>query len=120
VTSVLVQIGTALGDIGGITWIVGAWSIASSVSFSIAGSLSDIFGRRYLIIAGNLVTLIGAVSNTYRATVCDLISQSFRADRWGYSTIGQLCHRRNGITWIRMRTCFRRLCWYSGVASEQV
>jgi MFS family permease len=31
------------------------------VSFSFAGSLSDIFGRRYMIITGNSLTLIGAV-----------------------------------------------------------
>ena len=60
--SVIVPIGTALGDVTNITWIVGSWSIASSVFFSLAGSLSDVFGRRYLIIAGNLVSLVGAVS----------------------------------------------------------
>jgi len=61
VTAIIVQIGLQLGDVTTITWLVGAWSIASSVSFAIAGSLSDIFGRRYLIIAGNGVTVIGAV-----------------------------------------------------------
>ncbi|KAK4934541.1 hypothetical protein LTR10_024228 [Elasticomyces elasticus] len=41
-SSVLVQIGTELGDTAPIVWMVGAWSIAASVSFSIAGALSDI------------------------------------------------------------------------------
>jgi MFS family permease len=72
VTSVIVQIGTALGDLTRITWIVGGWSIASSVSFSIAGSLSDIFGRRYLIIAGNLATLVGAVGGSKPEESCNL------------------------------------------------
>ncbi|RDL41434.1 uncharacterized protein BP5553_01413 [Venustampulla echinocandica] len=61
VAAVIVQIGVQLGDTSSITWFAGAWSIASSVSFSIAGSLSDIFGRRYLIIAGNVVSLVGAI-----------------------------------------------------------
>jgi MFS family permease len=61
VTGIIVQIGTQLGDVESITWFVGGWSIASSVSFSIAGSLSDIFGRRCLIIAGNLIIIVGSV-----------------------------------------------------------
>jgi len=59
---ILVPIGTALGDTTNIGWIPGGWSIASSVSFSIAGSLSDIFGRRNVILVGQGITVIGAVS----------------------------------------------------------
>ncbi len=62
VTGILVPIGTDLGDVVNITWIVGGWSIASSISFSIAGSLSDIFGRRYTIIFGEVLACIGTVS----------------------------------------------------------
>lgn len=40
---------------------MGGWSIASSVSFSIAGSLSDIFGRRYTIVSGEILAIIGSV-----------------------------------------------------------
>lgn len=61
VAAIIAQIGLQLGDVTTITWLVGAWSIASSVSFAIAGSLSDIFGRRYLIISGNGLTIIGGV-----------------------------------------------------------
>ncbi len=63
ITGIIVQIGIQVGDTTSIAWFAGGWSIASSVSFSIAGSLSDIFGRRYLIISGNLITLVGAVSS---------------------------------------------------------
>lgn len=62
VTGILAQIGTALGDTENIVWIPGGWSIASAVSFSIAGGFSDIFGRRYVLISGQVITLIGAVS----------------------------------------------------------
>jgi MFS family permease len=55
------QIGTALGDMENIVWIPGGWGIASAVSFSIAGRFSDIFGRRYVLISGQIFSLIGAV-----------------------------------------------------------
>lgn len=60
---ILGQIGTALGDMENIVWILGGWSVASAVSFSIVGGFSDIFGRRYVLITGQVVTLIGAVSS---------------------------------------------------------
>lgn len=63
-TSILVQMGTDLGNTTNIGWIVSGWSIASSVSFGLAGRLSDIFGRRYVIILGNLLAVIGAVSKS--------------------------------------------------------
>lgn len=59
--TILVQIGTALGDTTNIVWLAGGWSVASSVSFSIAGSLSDIFGRRYVTLTGQALSIIGAV-----------------------------------------------------------
>jgi MFS family permease len=62
VTGILTQIGTTLGGTTYITWIPGGWSIASAVSFSIAGGLSDIFGRRHVLLCGQLVVLIGSVS----------------------------------------------------------
>ncbi|KAK4941295.1 hypothetical protein LTR10_018705 [Elasticomyces elasticus] len=60
-TSILYQIGTALGDTTNLGWVVSGWSIASSVSFSLAGSLSDIFGRRCVILSGEVISLIGSV-----------------------------------------------------------
>ena len=61
VAGVLAPIQADLGGVTNITWIVGAWSISSSVFFSLAGSLSDVFGRRWLILIGNLVTVVGSV-----------------------------------------------------------
>ena len=65
VTAILFQIGTELGDTSSIVWMPGGWSIASSVSFSIAGSLSDIFGRRYVTLCGQLFAVVGAVSTAH-------------------------------------------------------
>ncbi|CAK7203704.1 hypothetical protein SEUCBS139899_006448 [Sporothrix eucalyptigena] len=60
-TGILQQIGQKLGDTDNILWIPGGWSVASAVSFSIAGGLSDIFGRRYVLIFGQVLTLIGGI-----------------------------------------------------------
>jgi MFS family permease len=61
-TGILQQIGQQLGDTENIIWIPGGWSVASAVAFSIAGGLSDVFGRRWVLMAGQLFTLIGGVS----------------------------------------------------------
>ena len=61
---ILQQIGQTLGDTENILWMPGGWSIASAVSFSIAGGLSDIFGRRWVLIFGQFLTLVGAVGRT--------------------------------------------------------
>ncbi|RFU26113.1 hypothetical protein B7463_g10227, partial [Scytalidium lignicola] len=65
------QIGTALGDMDNIVWIPGSWGVASAVSFSIAGRFSDIFGRRYVLISGQLFTLIGSIvaSTAHKTTI---------------------------------------------------
>jgi MFS family permease len=43
------------------TWLVGGYSLATAVSFTLAGSVSDLFGRRFTILLGELVTVIGCV-----------------------------------------------------------
>ncbi|KIW90511.1 uncharacterized protein Z519_09158 [Cladophialophora bantiana CBS 173.52] len=60
-TSILLGIGTDLGDTTNLGWVVSGWSIASSVSFSLAGSLSDIFGRRHVLLAGQSISLVGSI-----------------------------------------------------------
>ena len=61
-TSILYPIGIELGDTTRLGWIVSGWSIASSVSLSLAGSLSDIYGRRNVLLIGQVVALVGSVS----------------------------------------------------------
>lgn len=62
-SSIVFGIATALGDPSNVGWVINGWSIASSVSFSLAGSMSDIFGRRNVMLAGQFTSLIGSVSN---------------------------------------------------------
>lgn len=61
-TSILVPIGEALGNLEPISWIASSWAVTSAVSMSLGGGLSDIFGRRYVIMAGQGLNIIGAVS----------------------------------------------------------
>lgn len=58
---ILQQIGQQLGDTDNIIWIPGGWSVASAVAFAIAGALSDIFGRRWVLMSGQVLTLVGGV-----------------------------------------------------------
>jgi MFS family permease len=60
VTPILVQLGELLGGATITFWIPSGWGAAAAVGFSIAGRLSDIFGRRYVILFGQLLTIIGA------------------------------------------------------------
>jgi MFS family permease len=62
ITPLLDTIGEALGSTANVGWIASGWSTSSAVSFSLAGAFSDIFGRKHVIIIGQIFTVIGAVS----------------------------------------------------------
>ncbi|RFN52089.1 hypothetical protein FIE12Z_3641 [Fusarium flagelliforme] len=70
-TQIIQQIGMALGDTENIAWIPGGWSIGAAVSFSVAGGLSDVFGRRWVLLSGQTIILIGAI-------VCALAESTLR------------------------------------------
>lgn len=60
-TPILVQLSE---EIGGDTidfWIPSGWGAAAAVGFSIAGRLSDIFGRRIVILSGQALTIVGGI-----------------------------------------------------------
>jgi MFS family permease len=44
-----------------ISWVVSSWSLSIACSFSLAGPLSDVFGRRNPIIAGEIVIIAGCI-----------------------------------------------------------
>lgn len=65
VTPILVQLGEEIGGASLSFWIPSGWGAAAAVGFTIAGRLSDIFGRRYVILFGQLLTVIGgAIAGT--------------------------------------------------------
>jgi MFS family permease len=61
IAGILVPVGTELGDVEHVAWIVSGWSTAASVSFTLAGKSSDIFGRRWVLLIGQVFAIIGSV-----------------------------------------------------------
>ena len=62
VPAILGDIALALGDSTNIAWVASGWAVTSSVSCSISGKASDIFGRRYVIMTGQSFAILGSVS----------------------------------------------------------
>ena len=57
--SVLLSINQDIGPSNNIAWMATAWSLASAVVMTIAGRLSDIFGRRNFFLLGNALGVVG-------------------------------------------------------------
>ncbi|KZM18731.1 uncharacterized protein EKO05_0006627 [Ascochyta rabiei] len=74
ISSIVVPVSNVLGADVDYAWIVGAWSLASACSFSLAGPLSDIFGRRELILAGQFVVTIGCIVSGVGKNVATLVA----------------------------------------------
>ena len=63
--AVLNGIATALdGSTDQVNWVLSGWAIAATVSVTAIGKLSDIFGRRWLMLIGNAFVLLGSVGAT--------------------------------------------------------
>lgn len=73
-TPILVQLSEKLGGEKIDFWIPSGWGAAAAVGFSIAGRLSDVFGRRYVILAGQLLTIIGGAIACSAQTMNQLIA----------------------------------------------
>ncbi|KAH7374607.1 transmembrane efflux protein [Plectosphaerella cucumerina] len=74
IASIVVQVSRDLGDDADFAWVVGAWSLATACSFSLAGPLSDVFGRRNLILGGQAVVLVGCIVGGTAQSVASLIA----------------------------------------------
>lgn len=58
---ILAQINADLGPDDRYVWIALVYTVCSAVWFPIIGRLGDIFGRRYLMILGNVLAIIGSI-----------------------------------------------------------
>lgn len=59
--SVLSYINEDLGPSNSYTWIANTWPLCAAVMTSVSGRLSDIFGRRYFLLAGSLIGFLGTI-----------------------------------------------------------
>jgi hypothetical protein len=74
VTPILVQLSEKIGGEKIDFWIPSGWGAAAAVGFTIAGRLSDIFGRRYVILFGQLLTVVGAIISCTAKSMNQLIA----------------------------------------------
>ncbi|KAH6615193.1 transmembrane efflux protein [Boeremia exigua] len=74
IASIVVPVTNDLGADVDFAWVVGAWSLASACSFSLAGPLSDILGRRELILGGQFVVMIGCIVSGVGKNVATLVA----------------------------------------------
>ncbi|CAK7210074.1 hypothetical protein SCUCBS95973_000669 [Sporothrix curviconia] len=59
--AMLASINADLGPSNNYTWITLCWPLGASVFVSIGGRLTDIFGRRYFMITGALISIAGTL-----------------------------------------------------------
>lgn len=74
VTPILVQLSQKIGGENISFWIPSGWGAAAAVGFSVAGRLSDIFGRRPVILFGQFLTVIGGIIACTSKTMNQLIA----------------------------------------------
>ncbi len=62
VAPALPAIGKSLGDIDNLSWVVTAYLLAATVATPLFGKLSDIYGRRALLLAAIVIFVAGSVA----------------------------------------------------------
>lgn len=73
-TPILVQLSDEIGGEDIDFWIPSGWGAAAAVGFSIAGRLSDIFGRRIVILVGQALTIVGGIVSCTANSMNQLIA----------------------------------------------
>ncbi|OAP57920.1 hypothetical protein AYL99_08658 [Fonsecaea erecta] len=69
----LSNINAEIGPDLDITWVSLSWTLTQGISTLLVGRLSDLFGRRWIFILGNLIGTIGAIFASQAQTVKQLI-----------------------------------------------
>ncbi|OAG43819.1 hypothetical protein AYO21_02046 [Fonsecaea monophora] len=72
---------TKFGDVQSAPWIVPAYTVSIAISQMLCGGNSDLFGRRWFLIGGNIICLIGyivaATANTTKQLVAAMVLLGF-------------------------------------------
>ncbi|KAI8627941.1 trichothecene efflux pump [Xylariaceae sp. FL1651] len=83
----LTLINASLGNSKDIGWVATAWTLGSSIGFLLFGRLSDIFGRKYLVVGTSVLGLIGYIIGAVAQNVPTLIAAELII---GIAAAGQL------------------------------
>lgn len=67
-------INEAIGPSKNINWVATSWTLGNGISYLLFGRLSDIFGRRWMTIGANVLTLIACIVASTASRVDALIA----------------------------------------------
>ncbi|KAL5390632.1 hypothetical protein DPSP01_001707 [Paraphaeosphaeria sporulosa] len=108
VAPILVQLSQRLGGGDIDFWIPSGWGAAAAVGFSVAGKVSDIFGRRVVILFGQFLTVVGGIvcctSNTMNQLIAGevILGASIGTVSVAYAGISEILpnkYRGIGLAW---------------------
>lgn len=83
----LLLINADIGPSANINWVATAWTLGSGIGFLLVGRLSDIFGRKWMVMACNTLSLIGVIIGATATQVEHLIAANLLN---GIAAAGQL------------------------------
>jgi EmrB/QacA subfamily drug resistance transporter len=73
VAPALPAIGKSLGDLGDLPWVVTAYLLATTVATPLFGKLSDIYGRRSIMLLGIGIFIVGSLACSLAPTILLLV-----------------------------------------------
>ncbi|KHO00504.1 trichothecene efflux pump [Metarhizium album ARSEF 1941] len=62
------------GNVNNLNWIAGGWYLSGSIAFAMGGQLSDYFGRKGVVLAGQALLLVGHLVGALAQTFNQLIA----------------------------------------------
>src|SRR5215813_14236377 len=74
VATALATIASELGDVELISWIVTAYLLSSTCATPITGKMSDLYGRRVVLMSGLGVFLVGSIACALSSSMLMLIA----------------------------------------------
>lgn len=83
----LTLINADIGPSLDINWVGTSWTLGSSIGFLLFGRLSDIFGRKYLVIAAQILGTVGCIIGATAGSINMLIGSNLLN---GIAAAGQL------------------------------
>jgi MFS family permease len=74
VAPVLGLINADIGPDPNLTWVALSYLLTNSVGLILVGRITDIFGRRWIFIGGNFISLIGSIVGATAHNISTLIA----------------------------------------------